>query len=154
MPTRRHVLTGAAVTAGAIALPLTAVDPAAAHPEVPTGDAPFALGVASGDPLPDSVILWTRLLRPGGAALPARPIAVGWEVALDERFRRVVRAGRVLAWPWLGHSVHVDVRGLRPGHGYFYRFRALGEISPVGRTKTAPAAWQDVARMRFGVVNC
>ena len=62
---------------------------------------PFPLGVASGDPLPDSVMLWTRLLRPIGA-LPARPIAVGWQVAHDERFRRVVRAGRTLARPELG----------------------------------------------------
>jgi alkaline phosphatase D len=153
MVTRRHVLTGAAATASAIVLPFTAVDPDAAHAHVPAGAAPFALGIASGDPLPDSVILWTRLVRPG-AALPARPVVVGWEVATDERFRRVVRSGRVLASPQLGHSVHVDVRGLRPGHGYFYRFRALGQISPVGRTRTAPAPWHDVERLRFGIVNC
>jgi len=153
MPTRRHVLTGAAVTAGAIVLPLTAADPAVAHPQVPEEAAPFALGVASGDPLPDGVILWTRLVR-AGAAMPARPITVGWEVALDERFRRVVRSGHVVASPRLGHSVHVDVRGLWPGCGYFYRFRALGQISPVGRTRTAPPAWLDISRLRFGIVNC
>jgi alkaline phosphatase D len=153
MVTRRHVLAGAAVSAGAIALPLTAVDPAAAHPEVPDGGGPFALGVASGDPLPDGVILWTRLLRQSGA-LAARPVQVEWQVALDERFRRVVRSGHTVASPKLAHSVHVDVRGLWPGCEYFYRFRALGEISPVGRTRTAPPPWLDVSRLRFGIVNC
>jgi alkaline phosphatase D len=153
MLTRRQVLTGTAATAGAIVLPLTAADPAVAHPTIPDGAAPFALGVASGDPLPDSVILWTRLVR-SGSPLPARPIQVGWEVALDERFRKVVRSGHTLASPRLGHSVHVDVRGLWPGHEYFYRFRALGQISPVGRTRTAPPAWLDISRLRFGIVNC
>jgi alkaline phosphatase D len=99
--------------------------------------------------LPDGVILWTRLLSG-----PARPILVDWQVALDERFRWVVRAGRTLARPELAHSVHVDARGLRPGYGYFYRFRALGEVSPVGRTRTAPAPWASPDRLRFGIVNC
>ena len=152
MVSRRNVLVGAAAATGAIVLPLTAVDPAVAHPQVPDGAAPFALGVASGDPVPDGVVLWTRLLRPG-TTLPARPVTVGWEVAADERFRRVVRSGRAVASPRLGHSVHVDVRGLWPEHEYFYRFRALGAISPVGRTRTAPAPWADNRRLRFGIVT-
>jgi alkaline phosphatase D len=156
MISRRGLLTGAAAAAGAIVLPLTAADPAAAEPfrgDHHDHDGPFALGVASGDPLPDGVILWTRLLRRSGP-LPARPVPVQWQVALDERFRRVVRAGHATAWPQLGHSVHVDVRGLRPGTQYHYRFRAQGALSPAGRTRTAPPPWLDGGRLRFGIVNC
>ncbi len=154
MPTRRQILTGAAITAGAAALPaVTATN--AAH----AGDRPwpFALGVASGDPLPDGVILWTRLVAGDGAASAGalrRPVEVRWQIAHDEHFRRVVRAGRVTARPQLAHSVHVDVRGLQPGREYFYRFRALGAISPAGRTKTAPHPRHDVAGLNFGIVNC
>src|SRR5689334_4816889 len=154
MLTRRHVLTASAATAGAIVLPFTAADPAAAYTgHVPDHAGPFALGVASGDPLPDAVILWTRLLR-GGGPLPARPVRVDWQVALDQRFHKVVRDGHTVAVPQLGHSVHVDARGLRPGREYFYRFRALGELSPAGRTKTAPAPSADRGALRFGIVNC
>jgi alkaline phosphatase D len=148
MVSRRQVLTGAAVAAGAAALPGVFAGPASADTA-----APFPLGIASGDPLADGVILWTRLLG-ASAPLPARPIEVGWQIARDSRFRHIVRSGRVAARPELAHSVHVDARGLEPGHGYFYRFRALGEISPVGRTRTAPAAHHDPSRLRFGVVNC
>src|SRR5215218_4736320 len=104
MLTRRQVLTASAVTTGAIVLPFTAADPAAAHAgHLPDGAGPFALGVASGDPLPDAVILWTRLLRAAGP-LPARPVRVDWQVALDPRFHRVVRSGHTVAVPQLGHS--------------------------------------------------
>jgi len=148
MVTRRQVLTGAAAAAGAAAVPIGFATPAVADPA-----GPFALGVASGDPLPDGVILWTRLIRESGP-LPARPLDVGWQVAHDERFRRVVRSGRTAARPALAHSVHIDARGLQPGREYFYRFRALGQLSPVGRTKTAPARRHDTAGLRFGIVNC
>ena len=140
MLTRRQILAGAAATAVA---PAVLTEPAQAH----GGATPFALGVASGDPLPESVILWTRLI----GRLPARPVEVAWQVARDERFRHVVRSGRVRATPELAHSVHVDARGLQPGHGYFYRFKALGEISPVGRTKTAPRV---ASRLAFGIASC
>jgi len=143
MPTRRQLLAGAAVAAGAAALPSTAAYAAPADL--------FPLGVASGDPLPDGVILWTRLL---GSSVPARRVEVEWQVAHDERFRRVVRAGRTWADPQLAHSVHVDVRGLDAGREYFYRFRALGRISPAGRTRTAPSRRDDCSRLRFGIVNC
>ncbi|MFI5913197.1 alkaline phosphatase D family protein [Dactylosporangium sp. NPDC051541] len=154
MLTRRQVLGGAAVTAGAVLLPATAASAHTghddhAHPGNPA--TPFALGVASGDPLPDGVILWTRLLR---ADRPDRPVEVEWQVALDDRFRKVVRSGKVGARPELAYSVHVDARGLQPAREYFYRFRALGAISPTGRTKTAPAPWQDNGRLRFAIVNC
>ncbi|WP_311776102.1 alkaline phosphatase D family protein [Paractinoplanes abujensis] len=143
MPTRRHLLAGAAAAAGAAALPA-----GAAHA---TGTAGlFPLGVASGDPLPTAVILWTRLVRAG----LRRPVEVEWQVARDERFRRVVRQGRTTARAELAHSVHVDARGLDDGHEYFYRFRALGQISPTGRTRTAVSPHRSAQRLRFGIVNC
>ena len=102
----------------------------------------FALGVASGDPVPDGVVLWTRLapapLDPVGG-MPPEAVPVHWEVAEDERFTRIVRKGVARAEPHWGHSVHVEVSGLRPARGYFYRFLAGGEASAIGRTKTAPA---------------
>jgi alkaline phosphatase D len=143
MPTRRHLLTGAAVAAGAAVLPAGAAQATPADL--------FPLGVASGDPLPGGVILWTRLVRDGG--LPGRRVQVDWQVAHDERFRRIARAGRVIARPELAHSVHVDARGLEPGREYFYRFRALGRISPTGRTRTAPHR-RHLGSLRFGIVNC
>ena len=149
---RRQVLTTAAAAAGAL---VVAESPAAAHTSHDTAD-PFPLGVASGDPTAFSVILWTRLARdlyaPEG--LSRRPVEVEWEVATDERFRHVVRRGRTSARPELAHSVHVDAVGLAPAHEYFYRFRALGEISPVGRTRTAPAPWDNPRSLRFAIANC
>ncbi|MEO3856456.1 alkaline phosphatase D family protein [Acrocarpospora sp. B8E8] len=150
---RRHLLGGAAAVAGATLLPSLSSSPAAAHAGQ-TAD-PFLLGVASGDPLPNQVVLWTRLVRDlASAAFSSRPVPVSWQVARDERFRRPVRSGVALAGPELAHSVHVDVTGLEPGREYFYRFKAMGDISPVGRTKTAADRWTDLSRLRVGIVNC
>jgi alkaline phosphatase D len=153
--TRRQALTGAAAVAGAAVLAGEAL-PAAAHPAEADTAAPFSLGVASGDPLPDSVILWTRLVRDSfdAASMGRGGVPVHWQVAHDERFRRVVRAGTAFARPELAHSVHVDVRGLEPGRRYFYRFRSGGQISPVGRTRTAPGKFANPQRLRLGVLSC
>ena len=118
--------------------------------------APFVHGVASGDPLPDAVVLWTRVTphrhaQPGSGHGPA--VDVRWEVSEDESFDRVVAHGRRRATARHDHTVHVDVTGLEPGTTYWYRFRALGVRSPVGRTRTAPAADADAA-VRLGVVSC
>ncbi|HVK24410.1 MAG TPA: alkaline phosphatase D family protein [Actinokineospora sp.] len=144
---RRQALTGAAAVLG------TALTAGVASAE--TAD-PFLLGVASGDPLPDRVVLWTRLVRDvyDAASMPSHPVPVQWQVAEDERFRRVVRSGTAFARPSLAHSVHVDACGLLPGRDYYYRFRAHGELSPVGRTRTAPAPHTDPARLRFAVASC
>ncbi|WP_370019665.1 alkaline phosphatase [Planotetraspora sp. GP83] len=114
--------------------------------------------MASGEPLPDGVILWTRLApeplhptRPGG--MPNQAMAVQWQLAEDEAFARGVQSGTASAQPDWAHSVHVRVTGLRPGAEYFYRFSIDGHTSQVGRTKTAPDP-ASTAPVRFGVVSC
>ncbi|GIF62340.1 hypothetical protein Ais01nite_03750 [Asanoa ishikariensis] len=120
---------------------------------------PFTLGVASGDPLPDGVVLWTRLapepLVPDGLGGMSRHVVpVRWEVAQDERFRHVVKQGVERATPALGHAVHAEVHGLRPDREYFYRFRTGNSTSPVGRTRTAPAASARPRELAFAFVSC
>jgi alkaline phosphatase D len=122
-------------------------------------DYPFKLGVASGDPRPDGVVLWTRLApKPqaegGRGGMPRQNVAVRWEVATDEKFRRVVQRGTAVARPELGHSVHVEVRGLAPRRPYFYRFKAGSETSPVGRTKTTPPLGAYTSRLSFAFASC
>ena len=119
-------------------------------------DYPFKLGVASGDPEPDGVVLWTRLAPQPltGGGMPPLPIRTRWEVATDEAFKNIVRHGRALALPQLGHSVHVEVDGLKPHHWYYYRFHAGNETSPVGRTRTAPEAEALPERLRFAFTSC
>jgi alkaline phosphatase D len=95
-------------------------------------------------------VLWTRLSA-GGAPLDAPAGPVAYEVAEDEAFRRIVRRGRRAATPALGHSLHVEISGLRPGRTYWYRFHALGAVSPVGRTATAP---EQAQRARIAVSSC
>jgi alkaline phosphatase D len=142
--TRRTFLTGA-LAAGAT-IPLVGFGRPACAPKPPPlpADLPdglFALGVASGDPLRNAVVLWTRLAPAplAGGGMPAVDVPVGWEVARDDRFRHIVRRGTALASPQWGHSVHVDVGRLRPGAWYHYRFIVGDEVSPTGRTRTAPA---------------
>lgn len=121
------------------------------------GGSPFTLGVASGDPLPDGVVLWTRLAPDplhGGGMNGRGPVEVRWEIAADEGFGQVTTSGSATATPELAHSVHVDVAGLEPGRDYFYRFLAGGELSPSGRTKTAPVAGAPLDRLRFAVTSC
>ncbi|MFI0352966.1 alkaline phosphatase D family protein [Actinomadura sp. 9N407] len=119
----------------------------------------FRLGVASGDPLPDGVVLWTRLapdpFAPDGkAGMPHRPVKVEYEVARDERFRHVVRSGAAVATPELGHSVHPEIQGLQPGREYFYRFRAGGQVSPTGRTRTLPPRTSNPRSLSFAFASC
>jgi alkaline phosphatase D len=149
---RRFLTATGAATALAFATRLPLPERASAQ-QVP--GYPFTLGVASGDPVTDSVVLWTRLapapLEPFGG-LEYKKYAVLWEVATDDGFRRVVRRGTAVAFPEYAHSVHVDVRGLQPGREYFYRFRLRDQVSPVGRTKTAPAT--GTAPLAFAFASC
>ena len=98
---------------------------------------PFTVGVASGDPLPSGVVLWTRLapkpLEPDGG-LPPEAIEVAWEIASDESMNEIVQRGTAVATPQLGHSVHVEVEGLKPDRWYWYRFRVRRRHRvPIGR---------------------
>ena len=117
---------------------------------------PFTLGVASGDPSPDGVVLWTRLAPDplDGGGMPMARVEVAWEIAQDRAFAKVARTGTTVARPELGHSVHVEANGLEPGREYFYRFRCGGEVSQVGRTKTAPAEGAPADGIRFAVCGC
>ncbi|GFM96547.1 phosphodiesterase/alkaline phosphatase D [Streptomyces fulvorobeus] len=145
-----------AAAATAVAAPVLA----SATGAVAAGAPAFLHGVASGDPLPDGVLLWTRV-TPAADAIPGSgrgaDTAVRWEVAEDAAFTRIAARGTVLAVAASDHTVKADVRGLRPATAYFFRFTAgEGEqaLSPAGRTRTAPAAGAAVPGLRFGVVSC
>jgi alkaline phosphatase D len=86
--------------------------------------------------------------------MPSRIVPVAWQVATDPKFRDVVAGGAELAHPESAHSVHVELAGLQPGREYFYRFRAEGELSPVGCTKTTPALGTTPARFAFAFASC
>ncbi|GAB3286023.1 PhoD-like phosphatase N-terminal domain-containing protein [Parasphingorhabdus pacifica] len=145
---RRSVLLGG-TAAGAVALSAAGALPVTALPGAGAArrGAVFSLGVASGDPAPDGMVLWTRLAadplaEDGMGGMPNKALPVEWQVAEDERFTRIVQSGTAQAAPELGHSVHVELTGLRPGREYFYRFRAEGELPPWG----APARHRCRAR--------
>ncbi|MFD7407675.1 alkaline phosphatase D family protein [Streptomyces sp. NPDC059866] len=120
--------------------------------------APFTLGVASGEPDHESVVLWTRLctdpfdVETGG--MPAQSVSVRWELARDEDFRHVLRSGEVTATPESAHTVHVTAEGLDADRWYWYRFQADGVYSRTGRTRTLPAPGTAADRMRFAFVSC
>ena len=138
---------GLSVAAGVGPRRVSAFEPAAP---------PFTLGVASGDPAHNSVVLWTRIAPDplnGGGAGPD-PITVTWEVATDPGMARVVRRGRVIARRESAHSVRVRVLGLAPDRWYWYRFRVGGDVSPVGRTRTFPPPDSDPALLHFAFVSC
>jgi alkaline phosphatase D len=129
---------------------VAALGASAALPAASQGSYPFALGVASGYPLPSGVTLWTRLT----GALEPSCVLVKWELAADESMRRIVRSGEALAHPEWAHSVHVDVQGLEPDRWYWYRFSAGDAQSRLGRTRTAPSAQAQPARLRFAFASC
>jgi len=115
---------------------------------------PFSAGVASGDPSPRGIVLWTRLMPDSNREedWQNESVVVDWQIATDEGMKRVVQSGRITARPEYGHSVHVEVRGLERGRWYWYRFRAGSATSEIGRTKTAPAGPAD--RLRFAFASC
>ncbi|TDD87140.1 alkaline phosphatase D family protein [Actinomadura rubrisoli] len=165
IPRRRFLATGgaaSAVTAGQILFGPAmlgqdgAVAAVRAYGGAPLPRGLFTLGVASGDPLPDGFVLWTRLApRPvDGGGMPDRTVPVTWQVAEDERFRRVRATGIEAARPERGHAVHAEVGGLRPDREYFYRFRVGQELSPIGRSRTAPRSGAANRRLRFAFASC
>ena len=146
---RRALLSMAsALAVGAIFAPAL-VRPLRAQPRF--GSNPFTLGVASGSPRADSIVLWTRLVDDG---LPPENVALKWEVAHDENFRDIARHGTAPATPQLAHSVRAEVKGLEPARWYWYRFMAGDAVSPVGRTRTAPATGAANQRLRFAFASC
>ncbi len=116
---------------------------------------PFKLGVASGSPRPDSIVLWTRLApKPlEGGGLEPVPIEVKWEIADDEAFHKIVKSGTKVADPTYAHSIHVEVNGLQPGRWYWYRFFSGDAVSPIGYTRTAPAL-DSLEPFRFSFASC
>lgn len=125
---------------------------------IPRSD-PFTLGVASGDPEPDGFVIWTRLaLEPlaadGLGGMPSSTFQVNWQVAADERFENVVKAGVTSAAPGWAHSVHVEVAGLRPGREYWYRFRVGPHLSAAGRALTTPALGSSPASLHLAFASC
>jgi alkaline phosphatase D len=123
-------------------------------PDLP-GD-PFTLGVASGDPLANKVMLWTRLAPDplNGGGMPAVEVPVRWEVAEDEAFSSIVSEGVEIATPDFAHAVHVDAAGLTPDTPYFYRFTVGDFTSTVGRTRTFPNPGDSPERLRFAFASC
>jgi alkaline phosphatase D len=120
------------------------------------GANPFTLGVASGSPTHDSVVIWTRLVLHNEDALRLQqaPVAVRWEIAHDDRFSSIEQTGHAQAVRGLAHSVHVDVQGLQPDRWYFYRFIVGDAVSAIGRTRTFPAPDAIVARLRLAYASC
>ena len=106
----------------------------------------FQHGVASGDPLPTAVIIWTRVTTPDPG-----PHTVTWEVSTDPAFHHVEHVGHALAKPQDDFTVHVDVTGLQPATVYYYRFHAAGDTSRTGRTTTAP---HNAERATFSITSC
>ncbi|MEU5953586.1 alkaline phosphatase D family protein [Streptomyces sp. NPDC047525] len=157
---RRRFLTvtgAAAALAFATNLPTAGAASAAELDARKIADNPFTLGVASGDPQPASVLLWTRLApapyEPGNG-LPDERVTVQWELAHDARFRRVARRGSVTAHPEFNHSVHVEVGHLDAARTYYFRFKTGKWISETGRTRTAPAAGSKVSSLTLAAVSC
>jgi alkaline phosphatase D len=157
-PTRRQLLRGGAALASTAMLPgligCTAPGPR-------WSSDPFSLGIASGDPVPDGFVLWTRLApdplssdpaTPGGMSGGAKPVA--YEIATDPAMQKIVRSGTAIAAPEDAWSVHVEIDGLAPGRPYWYRFATGAAQSAIGRTITAPAAGAALDKFRFGFVSC
>jgi alkaline phosphatase D len=109
---------------------------------------PFYHGVASGDPLPDRVIIWTRVTPEDSAS----SISIAWEVAEDENFVSIYKSDSVTTTPARDYTVKVDVDALKPDQVYYYRFKSLGGTSITGRTKTAPVKATD--SLKFAIVSC
>jgi alkaline phosphatase D len=151
MNTRRQLLQGVLGLAGVVATRSWALG-------VPRWSAPpFTLGVASGFPTSEGVVLWTRLapepLAPDGG-MPSLTVPVRWEVAADEGFRRIVQSGIAYADPEWAHSVHVELEGLESARPYWYRFTAGSARSASGRTVTAPPPGAALTQLRAALVCC
>jgi alkaline phosphatase D len=138
-------------------IPLLGRRAAASERNISFESNPFTLGVASGDPSENGVVLWTRLaprpLEPGGG-MPPESIDVAWEIASDDAMRNVVHRGVSVATPKLAHSVHVELDNLEPDRWYWYRFRAGDAESAIGSTRTMPRVGAMPDELRFAFASC
>lgn len=118
---------------------------------------PFTLGVASGEPEPDGIVIWTRIapkpFEPGGG-IHGTSVEVRWEIAADDGMREIVQSSVFITEAMWAHSVHVEVSGLQPNREYWYRFRVGEWQSPIGRTITAPAPGAMPEAFRFAFASC
>jgi alkaline phosphatase D len=141
--------------AGVSSVPLVRNVARAATPRFKSN--PFSLGIASGYPTPDSLVLWTRIapepLQPGGGVPPV-VVPVRWEIGTDEKLKHVVREGTEYATPEWAHSVHAEPMGLEPARNYWYRFTVGNARSQIGRTRTAPAPGAPLASLKTAVASC
>ncbi|MEN4981968.1 alkaline phosphatase D family protein [Acinetobacter modestus] len=115
--------------------------------ETATLQVSFEHGVASGDPLQDRVILWTRLTPSDSSAR----LQVTWEIALDQQFKQIIKTDKVTTAAAQDFTVKVDATGLKPNQSYFYRFSFGDKISPIGQTKTLPTS---TSKVSFAVCSC
>ena len=119
---------------------------------------PFTLGVASGDPDSDGMVLWTKLAPKPLQLDSGMPIEgyvdVSWEIANDEEFKNIIKSGTAQASSSLGYSVHVEAEGLKSDNWYFYRFHCGNYTSRVGQTRTMPQANADVQKLKFAMTSC
>jgi len=144
--TRREFIQTATASAAAIPLAIRAQ-----QSQGDSGSRLFRHGVASGDPLTDRVMLWTRVSPPESRSATT-PLEVAWQIASDEALTQIVARGTAPAAEERDYTVKVDAGGLRPGRVYYYAFTAGGERSPIGRTKTLPDRGN--ARLRIASVSC
>jgi len=152
---RRQLLKAALAAAGIALAPKVAARNPARRLRSPRS--PFNLGVASGYPTHDGMVLWTRLaLDPFDVTevLYDGDIVVDYDIALDTDFKRIVQSGAVRAEARYHHSVHLEVRGLPSNQAVFYRFRSGGHVSATGRSWTAPADTQLLPALRVAVASC
>jgi alkaline phosphatase D len=154
---RRAVLKGTAATAAAAALASTAVAAASGSAQALAASPFFQHGIASGDPLPSAVVLWTRV-TPIPTATPGSglgaAVTVKYQIARDSGFNKIVGSGSLSTDLARDHTVKVDATGLAAGTTYWFRFSYGGDYSPVGRTRTAPASNSALKNLRLGVVSC
>ncbi len=139
-------------TAQATVVPTSTPEP----PAIDLGTNPFTLGVASGDPTPTSVILWTRLAPDpaDGGAMPNEAVTVLWEVATDDTFDAIVASGTESALPGLAHSLHIDATDLAADTWYAYRFSQGDYVSTIGRTRTLPETDSSPTQFTFAFGSC
>lgn len=142
---------------GLLAASTSSTLPAWARATTKLVENPFTLGIASGSPRHDSVVLWTRLHLVdflGNSKIPNARINVQWQVAKDANFSNLVQQGVSIAMPELGHSVHVELQNLAPDSWYYYRFIIGEHMSDVGKTRTFPAQDTLASKLRFAYASC